>query len=557
MSEVEFTTYEGEYGQRLGLHFGYDERLVDAMRELREDEHWQVTHCKPVYEDDDFDHWAVDLDEESIDRLESVAGIAVPDSVVPWQRGGDEVVLRVPEGRTRFFVEGGGDEVDSVLDMMLSYDNPDAKHSMAADPVIRIYNRSSRSAPMGLARKAAASLRGMGHEVSVEVEGDRSGPGISGEIDWSFPHTLRDYQRSAVQAVLDEGGGIVSLPTGAGKTIVALGCIRAIGQRAVVFVHTKELLRQWADEIRRTLDLEPGVIGDGEWSTGPVTVATMQTLLSRGTDGLGDLGVAIFDECHRTGAADTMHDLGLRIDPAYRIGLSATPWRRISGAEMKIEGAVGGVVSEVSAEELIDEGFLTEPRFEKLGHDGPTAARDEEYHEAYRRCVEESTARNSAVAARAAELADDGYRVLVNVDRVSQGGELAELADARGVDSWFLSGSDPTEVRDEVLSAFAGSDGSVLVSTLIKEGVDVPELDAVILAHAGKSDISVLQVVGRAMRPDADKDHCVVVDVADTGRFFGAAHRDRWDTMADYYGSYGPGGEDGLASDPPTLDDVR
>lgn len=571
MADIDFRVVEGEYGEEVALDFDYDERLIENIKKLRDDQHWGVTHCKPVYEGDDFQYWSVDRTEESLKRLAEVAGVVAPDEVWPGEgpeSDGDEVLLEVPEGSQRVYVRTDERAVHTSLDNALSYRNPDAEHSAMVPETIHVYDKGRGCAPMGLLGRVRDTVEAIGYETRVEISGDRAGPDI--DTEWLFPHDLRPYQTEAVSAVLEQGGGVISLPTGGGKTVTALRLVDLVGQRAIVFVHTKELLHQWADEVRENLGVEPGVIGDGEWSEGPVTICTMQTLMSKGAHRLGDYGMAFFDECHRTSAAETMHEIGMGIDVEWRIGLSATPWRRISGAELFIEGAVGGVAYSVSAEELIKDGYLAEPVFEEIRHDGPTAQRGEEYHAAYERCIEHSGERNRQIARKAAELGSDGYRVLVNVDRIDQGQLLADAVRERLGDgaAEFLSGSDTTDRREEVLEGFEGDgEPQVLVSTLIKEGVDIPAMDAVILAHGGKSDVSTLQVIGRALRPQGNRDHALVVDVADSGRFFGSAHAQRQGTMEEYYGDAYDGSSAGgteddqttqrsLTDEPESIDDL-
>lgn len=549
MTDINWEVVEGDYGEEVAIRFDYDERLVSNIKKLRDDKHWEVTHCTPVYDDNDnFKYWSVDRTEDSLKRVAKITGLAPPDKVWPGagpKSDGDAILLEIPAESQRVYVRTDDPTIHNALDSALSYDNPDAEHSAQVQPIIHVYDAGRGCAPMGLLDRVKSTVEAMGHPTEVRIEGDRTGPSINTE--WRFPHDLRPYQTEAIQAVLEKGGGIVALPTGGGKTVTALRLVDLVGQRAIVFVHTKELLHQWADEVRENLGVEPGVIGDGQWSEGPVTICTMQTLMSKGTHRLGDYGMAFFDECHRTSAAETMHDIGMDIDVKWRIGLSATPWRRVSGAELFIEGAVGGVAHRVTAEELIENGYLATPRFEVIEHDGPKARGNDEYHEAYERCIEHSDKRNKAIAEKAEELGLGGYNVLVNVDRVDQAQLLTEAIDVMGpLRAECITGSDPSHKREAVMERFEHGDTSVLVSTLIKEGVDIPAMDAVILAHGGKSDISTLQVIGRALRPQGDKDHALVVDVADEGRFFGRAHKQRQDTMAEYYGDAydGPGTDD-------------
>lgn len=447
------------------------------------------------------------------------------------------VKLVVPEEDTRFVVEDPTDEVDDVLVEELKYWNDAYKEYNRR--WVYLYSRSTHAGPVGLIDRAERVLEENGFTVDVEIKGDRRGDFV--ELNWLFPHDLRPYQKEAVTAVLENRGGIVGLPTGMGKTVVAMRLLYQLSQsagRGIVLVHTQELMYQWAEELEKTLGVEPGLIGDGHWSEGPVTVAIMQTLISRGADSLSeDYGVAVYDECHRTSAAETMHDVSMDVDTDYRIGLSATPWRRIEGEELKIEGAVGGNVYSMDAEDGIRKGHLAKPVFEVLTHPGPQAQKGEKYHDAYRRCIEHSGIRNGAIISKAIDLAENGYKVLVNVNRVDQGDYIASVTEEHGTDAEFLSGSDGTERRQSVLDEFENGDLNVLVSTLIKEGNDIPAMSAIVLAQATKSDIETIQVIGRALRP-SNGDHARIVDVKDEGIYFGSAFRERQDTMAEYYGSY-------------------
>jgi len=290
--------------------------------------------------------------------------------------------------------------------------------------------------------------------------------------------------------------------------------------------------------------------------------------------------------CHRTSAADTMHDIGMDLNVAMRVGLSATPWRRIEGEELKIEGAVGGEAHSVTAEEMIDAGYLSEPRFDVIDPRDygrvDTANTGEAYHDAYRRCISLTATRNRAVAAKTAELANLGYQVLVNVDRIKHG-RLLEYALNRDVDpidavdfddaqsrrefisalqatsrvadtnAEFMHGADTTKIRQDTLDEFQNGDLDILVSTLLREGVDIPNISAIVLAQAGKSDVKQIQVIGRALRPK-NGDHARIVDVNDTGRYFRSQFEKRVTAMREYYGEYGPSLSD-FDIEPPSDDE--
>lgn len=599
MTQFDFDIVENEYGPQLAVSFEYDEQTVQRIKSLS----WETTHRSW---DGDRNAWLVDYTEAALDEFERQMNVVIPPQYKPDEGYQGTINAVVPDEYSWFFLRDSPTEVDDLLYQELAYWNDAYKEHQQR--WIRLYDRSNHGAPVGLIDRARTLIESAGYDFSVDWEGDRRGDAV--HLDWQFPHDLRDYQKDAIDAVKANGGGIIGLPTGTGKTVTAMRLLHDVSVemgRGIVLVHTQELLYQWADEIRDTLNVEPGVIGDGHWSEGPVTIAIMQTLISRGVNELDkDYGVAIFDECHRTSAADTMHDIGMDLNVAMRVGLSATPWRRIEGEELKIEGAVGGEAHTVTAEEMIDREYLAEPRFDIIepGDYGQVdvASDGESYHDAYRRCISLSPTRNRAIATRAAELAKQGYKVLVNVDRIKHGRLLEyalntdvshdELIDEisfdnahekrefisgmQGLDrvantnAEFMHGADSTEIRQGTLDEFENGDLDILISTLLREGVDIPNINAIVLAQAGKSDVKQIQVIGRALRPQ-NGSHAKILDVNDVGRYFSGQFEKRILAMWEYYGDYGPDLDEldidepsddtpdkptDLTDDPPSFDDV-
>lgn len=598
MARFNYEIVDSEYGDQLAISFDYDEQVVARIKDLP----WEETHRSW---DPDHEAWLIDYTDASISQFERKLDTMVPPDLKPDQGYQGDIEVVVPDGYTWFFVQSPPREVDDILHQELSYEAPNAEYTDSYqrgtwDGVIRLYDRSKHGAAVGLMGRAVSLIKELGYEVDINIQGDRSGS--PADFSWEFEHDLRPYQRDAVDALLAQGSGVLSMPTGTGKTVTGLKAVQELGRNAIVVVHTQELLYQWADEVKDILGEQPGMIGDGRWSEGNITIAIMQTLVSRGADELSnDYGTLVFDECHRTSAADTMHQIGMDIDVQHRIGLSATPWRRVDGEELKIEGAIGNQVYEVSAEEMIDAGFLARPVFETIDPSDygqvDTAADYMEYHEAYKQCISLSPTRNRAVASKAADLANDGYKVLINVDRITHGrllayalngdvgrGDLTDLVanmDAQersqfisaaqnldtvsDLNAEFMHGADSSDERQDTLQRFEDGEIDVLISTLLKEGVDIPSISAIVLAQAGKSDISQIQTIGRALRPK-NGDHAKIADVKDRGKYFSDQYDIRQTAMKEYYGSYGPGLDDvtprtsdgkvDLTSEPPSYDDV-
>jgi superfamily II DNA or RNA helicase len=136
---------------------------------------------------------------------------------------------------------------------------------------------------------------------------------------------LRPYQRSALLGwQLVEGRGLVVLPTGAGKTHVALAAMAQSGLPSLCLVPTRALLHQW-----RTLleSHQPGRVarfGDGQRELGPITVSTFESAYRHMARFGGEFGLLIVDEVHHFGQGAKDECLEMCAAP-LRLGLTATP----------------------------------------------------------------------------------------------------------------------------------------------------------------------------------------------------------------------------------------
>ncbi|WP_048148246.1 DEAD/DEAH box helicase [Palaeococcus ferrophilus] len=440
------------------------------------------------------------------------------------------ITLRIPDGSARAYIVNAPPKAYFLIENLLTYKRDFGKWKRAET----IYDPYERALPVGVIPRVREFFREKGIRVRVRDERTVKGVPINGE--WNEEIKLRPYQQRGVKKALKAGMGVLALPVGSGKTIVGLRIIHELNISSLIIVHTKELLYQWAEQVERVLGVKPGIVGDNNWEERPVTVAMIQTLLSRGVDKLSlDYGVVMFDECHRTSAAEKFFELGMSLPQKYRFGLSATPWRRVKGEEIKIEGAIGPIIYEIRADTLIKEGFLARPRFKVLRYESEKVPFSERYKEFYEEMVMNHHERNRAIVSEAVRLAKKGHRVLIDVKRIEHGEELVKMLKEHGVNAEFLSSQTPN--RWEILEAYRNGEINVLVSTLLKEGVDIPEISAIILAGGGKSDVMTIQTIGRALRPKNGK-NAVIVDVLDDDPLLFTHFIERQKALLGYYGKY-------------------
>ncbi|MCI0394385.1 MAG: DEAD/DEAH box helicase family protein, partial [Chloroflexi bacterium] len=139
--------------------------------------------------------------------------------------------------------------------------------------------------------------------------------------DGREPH---DYQVEALAAwtAADRWGSIV-LPTGAGKTFVALQAIAEAAASTLVVVPTIDLLHQWYARLEAGFQTSIGVWYGLEKNAQPITVTTYPSAWSH-AEALGDqFKLLVFDEIHHL-PAPSWHEIALMCAAPWRLGLTAT-----------------------------------------------------------------------------------------------------------------------------------------------------------------------------------------------------------------------------------------
>lgn len=162
---------------------------------------------------------------------------------------------------------------------------------------------------------------------------------------------LRDYQEEALEAWrAAERWGIIVLPTGAGKTVVALKAIEELGEATLIVVPTLVLVEQWSLQLEKEFGVDVGILGGGSTEVRPITVSTYDSASLRAQQ-LGNLfGFLILDEVHHLAAA-SYRRIGLMYVAPHRMGLTATLVRE-DGGHISMMEIVGEKVYEMAVDDL-------------------------------------------------------------------------------------------------------------------------------------------------------------------------------------------------------------
>ena len=326
--------------------------------------------------------------------------------------------------------------------------------------------------------------------------------------------TLRDYQESMVRKALDAKGCIVKAPTGAGKTLILGGLLKALeGKTGLIFFTKKQLLKQTYDELREW-GIDVGLaFGDGVILK-PMTLCTVQSIDKVIDSHLKQSDFIIFDEVHEFAKGKVATKV-IKSFPnaAYRIGMAATV-PRDAMSRLNLISGLGKVIEEVDAKGLIDAGFLTKPMIQMIPIKDTGTVEDTElsYREVYEKFVTENDMRNDMIVELVEKIQQNRSRTLIIVKDLKH----AEILHSRIPNSFKLEGKDDLTARKKTIAAFKDDKISVLIGTTIMQtGIDIPEITHLINARGLKSEIATLQALGRALRIHKSKNRVFIYDFFD------------------------------------------
>jgi superfamily II DNA or RNA helicase len=349
-----------------------------------------------------------------------------------------------------------------------------------------------------------------------------------------FPH-----QTEALEAWWKGGArGVVVLPTGTGKTHLAILAIHKAARPALVVTPTIDLLHQWYGELLVAFDAAVGLIGGGHYELQNLTVTTYDSAHIH-LDRWGHrYGLLVFDECHHLPGPSYQNAAIGSLAP-FRLGLTATP-ERSDGGEALLEGLVGPVVYRREIKELAGD-YLAEYRVERLYVElsAEDEARYRQAREQYRsfldehgifmggphgwqRFIQETCRSKEGRAAfqayreqrRLALAAPEKLKVLERLlDRHRRDRVLVFTHDnatvyqiARRFLVPAITHQTKAKERRHVLDGFQKGEYSVVVtSRVLNEGVDVPAASVGIVLSGTGTVREHVQRLGRLLRKHGDK----------------------------------------------------
>lgn len=349
----------------------------------------------------------------------------------------------------------------------------------------------------------------------------------------------RSYQQQALEVWLNSGRrGVVALPTGAGKTLLAFLLMAEVQRPVLIHVPTLDLMQQWATQLQRYFNRPIGLLGGGQHDIQAITVATYDSALIHIHRYGNQFGFLVFDECHHL-LGEQYQYLAIASLAPFRLGLTATPEHREERAQIS-DQLCGPVCFQAHIDEL--EGKTLAP-YQVHTLEVEMAADEWEEYQAARQCY---------LAFVKAERIDfkqpkgwntflwksshspqgrEAFQAYLRQKQLSQASSAKEHwiwrllrhhagdriiiftqdnAMAYRIGQRFflpvLTHHTKLKEREHFLQAFRQGEYPVLVtSKVLNEGVDVPEANVAIVVSGSGSIREHVQRLGRILRAQPGK----------------------------------------------------
>jgi superfamily II DNA or RNA helicase len=365
------------------------------------------------------------------------------------------------------------------------------------------------------------------------------------DINCKFVFDLFEYQKKPAETILkkykSQGGGILSVRCGFGKTIMALYFVCQLKKKTLVIVHKEFLMNQWKDSILGNKDkgISPcidkarvGIIQGKEFDIEDkdIVIAMVNTLWKKPfpLDAFDSFGHVIIDECHMISSKKFSRSL-MKVNSKYMLAVSATP-TRADGLTKVLKYYVGDIIfrgkakydSNVLVERLIFKSTNKYYKKEETNYRGQalTSTMINNICDFYKR--------TKVLVNRMVEKLEDSdlnerRQILVLSDRKDHLKDMHSYITKNNLASvgYYIGGMkehelNESETKDIILGTYP----------MAKEGLNIPSLNCLVLASPKRN---IIQSVGRILRKKHEGIQAVIIDGVDTFSVFKsqAAHRNK------------------------------
>ena len=339
--------------------------------------------------------------------------------------------------------------------------------------------------------------------------------------------TFREDQLKMINKACEIGRGSLIAPTQSGKTIVFLGIISCFPKLNILILsHTSTIVHQTYERLLKYGIKDTEVFGGGVTIQNPskrITVSTIQSFSKLDPKFYTDYyDCVIVDELHRVSKQVSQYEQVLsQLLAPLRFGFTATP-KDDPEAEFTYEGLIGPIISRLSIQEATELEILKKPTLKLIkAKYSPTLQNIYKYQDTYEKVHEHGKLVNGErvdIGAYSAGIVENAHRNSQIVNIVGENiknkkitiifvtytlhGQLLqnEINKKFSIDIPFVEGDTPMLERKRIKDNLSTKKIPVCIaSNSWIEGITIKTITDLILAGGGKSELQLIQKVGRVL----------------------------------------------------------
>lgn len=392
---------------------------------------------------------------------------------------------------------------------------------------VKLFNLQQQSLPYGLLGDLLKYFKKLYSDEHISIDSNVKNLYKGTEVipKYNLSKIPYYYQADCIEACLKFSKGIIRSATSSGKSLIITYIIKTLMENnltkhSLIVVPTVALVEQfYGDMVEYDIDESKlGKVYEGHDDYDKeIVISTWQSLMTNHRF-LPNYNCVIFDEVHLVKSTELTKIAKKATHAIYRLGFTGTlPHDRLD--LLNIKSYLGPVLREYSSGQLSEEGFISKANINVI-HFNHGEDFVGEYNE-----IKEQTFQNKARLKLLSEITSNvDSNILILVGLVEKEGQvlLDYIKDKTSKTVIFLSGKDKVEVREYWRKECEVRKDIILIATyqIFSTGINIPSLKFVILGSPFKSEIRVLQSIGRALRLHVDKAHgAVIYDIIDDCKY--------------------------------------
>lgn len=408
------------------------------------------------------------------------------------------------------------------------------------DGKIRLFNMITGELNAGLFVYLMKFAHSRGYEIIVK-DSEYGKPIVNENIDTedfndflselNLPFNPYEYQYNAIVRGINQNRAILLSPTGSGKSYIIyllaqyyISRAREHNEKILIIVPTTSLVEQLTSDFKDYNAPENFVhkiySGKDKDTDKDVVISTWQSIYKLGPKWFEQFGMVIGDECHGFKSKSLSSIMNKSTQAKYRFGLTGT----LDGTQthkLVLEGLFGPVYNVTKTKTLQDDGTLAPLEIKIPVLQYPDVIKSKMKNSKYQDeidflCKDEK--RNNFISNLATSLEGNTLVLFNFVDK--HGKPLFELINSKVEEDrkvYFVSGEVDVNDREAIRKLVEKQTNSIIVASLgtYSTGINIKNLHNIIFASPSKSQIKVLQSIGRGLRLSENGATTVLYDIAD------------------------------------------